>query len=954
MTTHQNMGDNESLLQRDHTPSSPTVIASPEQTLFPAAKKPPYDSEGPTPLEFSNLAAIQEPIPWPFRPKDELHHEAEGTGAPDGNLEPSSPNNLNFNKRTSFPRVPVGSRASWTPPSPSTSFRSAASGAAVSPISMRSPTTPKLPRSPPSSNSRSLLPDWNMHGLHGYSELHNVEHRIDEVDEQEEAPKPTTSHQTEEGLGISNVHEQDQQMRNDEPPALSPGVDSDMGSPGQSNSSLSRGCPSHRDIYYGRNTWLSTSIIMLSVYSTVASGIWLFIAILQPRYGRTIHSSGSITPSGASTLFALIAKTIEVSFVTVFVTFLGQVLSRRSLVRASRGITIAEMSMKTWVIQPGFMITHWENLLHAGLTFLGVIAFLTALVAMFYTTASDALVAPHLRFGNWDDKVLEGWIQSSYANPNFVQSSCETPVSSSIDFASGETCLALEHAGEAYHNYLAYMRIWAEINRSGEGVSSNLSERPQATAMISDNTTVAGSWVSTDTSNMTLAFKQQNRVINNVTMSMPHAGVFEAAHDEKNGILQPAELAGVGEYMLRASVVSPTVNVLCINMDQDELAPLIYTTWPHAKTIDGPIPGQKVAWSGWKDDVQVSDEGSLNSTVVDDLFEWGPKYQRQPPVFPMYPIDYNSIANISVPASDSVYILFKTPTPAYSLCQLRSYLSPHCSTQYNVSGTAGGHLESHCEDPKDHMAYSRSVSDAPIIWNTDWRNVEQEWTLALSFNDGISNANASVVRFLTEMVPVVPDWGEVKLNPLLPSVAEALAVLSGCTLLLGSTGASFYHYWEYSSTILSPGTYQPFNASLSSQQYASGPTQPWQDIFYIVLALVFLTNIFCLGYFLIRGGLVTDFTETQNLFGLAVNSPPSDRLRGSCGGGPHREQLDVDWHVTMEDSGHYYLADSAGEKREVAGDTGGGMAWRAGHEASGLLPRMDTFNRLSSKRRSWL
>lgn len=49
------------------------------------------------------------------------------------------------------------------------------------------------------------------------------------------------------------------------------------------------------------------------------------IAIVQPRYGRTIHSGGKLTPTTASTLFALFAKTIELSFVTVFVTFLGQV-----------------------------------------------------------------------------------------------------------------------------------------------------------------------------------------------------------------------------------------------------------------------------------------------------------------------------------------------------------------------------------------------------------------------------------------------------------------------------------------------------------------------------------------------------------------------------------------------------------------------------------------------------
>lgn len=135
--------------------------------------------------------------------------------------------------------------------------------------------------------------------------------------------------------------------------------------------------------------------------------------------------------------------------------------------------------------------------------------------------------------------------------------------------------------------------------------------------MLYDNTTVTGSWVQTNQSNVTAAYIQHNRIINNVTMSMPHAGVFSAAHDPKNGILQPEDLAGLGEYSLRASVVSPSVNVLCVNMDEAELEPLVLTLWPNGTTWLQP--------------------GKLypNSTVVDDIFEWGATYDRQPPYFPM-------------------------------------------------------------------------------------------------------------------------------------------------------------------------------------------------------------------------------------------------------------------------------------------------------------------------------
>ncbi len=173
--------------------------------------------------------------------------------------------------------------------------------------------------------------------------------------------------------------------------------------------------------------------------------------------------------------------------------------------------------------------------------------------------------------------------------------------------------------------------------------------------MLFDNTTVTGSWVQTNTSNLTAAYDKYSRIVNNVTMSMPHAGVFSAAHDAKNGILQPEDLAGVGEYSIRASVVSPTVNVLCVNMNSTELAPLVYTEWPNAITNNSDIPNQKIPWSGYEDEIQVqTGQTYLNKTVVDDIFEWGAAYGRQPPVFPMVRTHVRCSWNLEliIPASD--------------------------------------------------------------------------------------------------------------------------------------------------------------------------------------------------------------------------------------------------------------------------------------------------------------
>lgn len=715
------------------------------------------------------------------------------------------------------------------------------------------------------------------------------------------------------------------------------------------NTRLLEGCPAENDIHSSRLSWLSISILMLSIYSTIFSGIWVVLAFLEPRYGRHIHTGGKITPSTASTLFALFAKTIELSFVTVFVTFLGQVLTRRSLMKASHGVTIAELSMRNWVIQPGSMITHWETLKHASLSFLGVITLTAAIVSMFYTTASDSLVSPHLKYGRPEQKSMFGLVKASYANPDYIMSNCQTPIKPTDDQYSGETCVNIEHAGQAYQNVLAYLGTW----QSGNNGSTELSKRPLPTAVIVDNTTaisVTGSWVQTDNSDIDVAFKKHNRIVNNITMSMPHAGVFSAARDRKNDILQPEDLAGVGEYSLRAAVVSPTINVLCVNMKTTELDPLVYVRWPHATTTESiNFPTQKIAWQGYQSDVTqaFSQKPFLNSTVVDDIFHWGKSYNRLPPVFPMLPIDYNSILNVSVAQSDSNYILLKSSaTSDYTLCQMRSWLSSDCSTQYNVSGTSGGHLRSHCELPQDGLAYKNSVPNSPAFaTSSDYREVAAQLLTSLALNTGVSNANASSTRLLSQLTPVL-EKGATKftLSPIMPSLAEALAVISGSSLLLSSQDAQLHQSSNSSRKALNPPEYYQFAASLASQQFTSGSTANWQKMFYVVLMLVFMTNIFCLIYFFLTSGLVTDFTETQNLFALAVNSPGSSRLSGSCGAGPNSDQLKVDWHVCNEPgSGHFYIKE--GEEIELSGE----MRKRRKHHNS-----MISYDKLSKETRTWL
>lgn len=68
--------------------------------------------------------------------------------------------------------------------------------------------------------------------------------------------------------------------------------------------------------------------------------------------------------------------------------------------------------------------------------------------AILYTTASDALVSPKLKFGASEQTVLQGYLRSSYANPNFVRVSCATPISNATDPSGGNSCLDVRYSGD--------------------------------------------------------------------------------------------------------------------------------------------------------------------------------------------------------------------------------------------------------------------------------------------------------------------------------------------------------------------------------------------------------------------------------------------------------------------------------------------------------------------------
>lgn len=564
--------------------------------------------------------------------------------------------------------------------------------------------------------------------------------------------------------------------------------------------------------------------------------------------------------------------------------------------------------------------------------------------------------------GPLESTTLWGKVYASWGNPEYLADNCKTPVPVSMDpEARNTTCLQMEHVGQAYHNFEQWLITWSKLVDGNNKTSDQLSSRPQPTASIWDNTTVTGGWI--EINDMTELSSKHGRMVNNITMAMPHSGIPAAAMDSKNGIRQPQDASGEGKYSIEASVPSPAVNVLCVGMNETELSPLVYSSWPNAHF-------NSTTWSTEASSDIPRFPSWLNSTVVDDLFGFGEENGQRPPIFGTFPAANNTILNITgIWPANAIYLLGKPSisNPPYVMCAIRAKETGVCSTRYDAA-SSGAFLSSNCENSTNPLQYNTNHPDfVEGAWSPDWKNVAGEWANSVSLGSGITTSQASTERLIMQLMPSYNNaTNTYALDPKLPSIGEALAVLAGCTLILSSQHAPFVQGWNYTlpPDILPTPAYQHFPATLQAVDYASGGTEHWQGVFYVILVFAFLTSAICLFFMIIeaRGHQITDFTEPQNLFALAVNSPHSSRLQGACGGGPVGRQLKERWYIGMEEvDAHYFIrAKADGNSPCVSGRENNGMGYARLEEMEmedvglkAVSPAVDEFRRVS-KRGSWL
>jgi hypothetical protein len=553
-------------------------------------------------------------------------------------------------------------------------------------------------------------------------------------------------------------------------------------------------CPTRRKSSTSRLTWLNGTLIFICTVSTALSAIFVFLALKGQRYGSHIGNDPGAKMSIATAILwtSIAAKTIELSSATGFVTLLGQVISRRAFVdSSSQGVTLSELTMWRWIVQPGTLVTQPEIAKYAGISSLGILTFLSTILSTLYVTAATALVQPILKQSDWNSKTLVGSVKTDFANMDYIESLCRIPINH--DPGLQFICLQLDNAGKNYNNLATFFSNWEKMVESNNGTTIDQHQRPSWIGLPYADATVVPQWI--NIINTTEVSEKYQRVITNVSLAMPHIGVSNAVSDQRNVMPRSDTSDSIRAYSLWASVPSPVMKVLCTTLNKTELAPIVYDTWNSEQVNRS---------SG---DYLQRNATTTNSTVVDDLFGWTKKMETRldyPPVFARYPLPFNTIFNDPDVQwrRSAIYLLGQggfmkngtNSTGEYPLCKLEVGISPYCSTLYSVA-VSGNKVEAICEDKAGDMAYIRTDPNAETIQGVpNWRDVGYDWARSLSLNAETIDSSNRLSRLLMALQSTskIPD---AMLSPMLPSLAETLAVSASYTLLTSWQEAPFVNEW---------------------------------------------------------------------------------------------------------------------------------------------------------------
>ncbi|KAE9980742.1 hypothetical protein EG328_012087 [Venturia inaequalis] len=641
-----------------------------------------------------------------------------------------------------------------------------------------------------------------------------------------------------------------------------------------------------------------TKYLAVSILSTLLSLAYVVIAVWGPTWD-TIRD-----PSISKNVTSIVAKIIEASFGSICVLFVGQLLTRRSTSEDTHhGVSLYQICMRDWIIDPASMFSD-DKVLWLGMrSFLGWYVLVASVAALLYGTASQNLVQPVVRDTSGRRSTLNGLVTTSFGDEVFIERKYRSSLVPDPSVITDRSYMSVVYSARCSDSWNSYLSAW-------NGITNQKTIQSQRfvpwTIDRSTQGQINGSWVQ-DIDMIDVSKKFDGRIVNNVTLAIPHPGISKAASDKSNLIAQPNEFeGGVGRYQIRAQIPSPYLNIICTNAKRSDLEGLV-----HEDQIEGQLNNSDLLIPDKDPQFVIDFDWEKYTTVkspLDNIFNWNNSNNKRP-IFYRYPPANQTVRTIGSLEYDSfgrnsVYLLSApgdlskdNSTQEYTLCSIQAGLLVNCFTELSVAGNSSV-MTAHCDDSSNSMAYSRRDSSAKDTVRPAFVAVGSLAATSVGLNNGELGNPADNMNYLTKLI-----LKNATLRSDRPSIAEGLAAFLLPSLVMAAQDSPF----DTSTTpASSTESLQSFPIILTATLYASGGKKWYQHFYVIVLAVVFLMNSYMLYYLFLRHrkDLKMDICDSMNLFGLAVasdfNNFPDSKLILS----PKKENSErlrsIEWKISCD------------------------------------------------------
>jgi hypothetical protein len=132
---------------------------------------------------------------------------------------------------------------------------------------------------------------------------------------------------------------------------------------------------------------------------------------------------------------------------------------------------------------------------------------------------------------------MSGMVKTSFANEVYLETSYRSSLVSNHTPVTDRSFMSIVYSSWGSDCWKNYLTAWDSIGKRYQAKPVQSQRLAPWTLDRSTQSQINGSWV--QSIDMQDAFNKFGRVVNNVTLAIPHPGILKAARTASNSIIQP-------------------------------------------------------------------------------------------------------------------------------------------------------------------------------------------------------------------------------------------------------------------------------------------------------------------------------------------------------------------------------------------------------------------------------